>query len=58
MKHGTDFKNKVYEIVRIIPKGKIMTYKQVAKLVGQPKAWRAVGNTLNKNLNLHPHTKI
>jgi len=51
MKHGTDFKNKVYEIVRKIPRGKIMTYKRVAKLVGQPKAWRAVGNALNKNLN-------
>lgn len=29
-----------------------MTYKQVAKLAGSPKAWRAVGNALNKNPNL------
>ena len=26
-----------------------MTYKQVAKITGHPKAWRAVGNILNKN---------
>ncbi len=43
------FKEKVYEIVRQIPKGKVMTYKGVAKLAGSPRAWRAVGNILNKN---------
>ena len=26
-----------------------MTYKEVAELAGRPKAWRAVGNILNKN---------
>lgn len=26
-----------------------MAYKEVAKLVGSPKAWRAVGNILNKS---------
>jgi O-6-methylguanine DNA methyltransferase len=43
------FKNKIYEIVRRIPPGKTVTYKEVAKLAGKPKAWRAVGNILNKN---------
>jgi O-6-methylguanine DNA methyltransferase len=43
------FKNRVYEIVREIPKGKVLTYKIVAKLIGSPRAWRAVGNILNKN---------
>ncbi len=28
-----------------------MTYKAAAKLVGRPKAWRAVGNILNRNRN-------
>ena len=28
-----------------------MTYKKVAKLAGRPKAWRAVGNILNRNQN-------
>jgi O-6-methylguanine DNA methyltransferase len=28
-----------------------MTYKQVAKAAGRPRAYRAVGNILNKNYN-------
>ena len=43
------FKNRVYQIVRKIPKGKIITYKEVAKKAGFPRAWRAVGNVLSKN---------
>jgi len=45
------FKNKVYEVVRKIPKGKVLTYKKVARLAGRPKAWRAVGNILARNKN-------
>ena len=44
-----DFKNYVYDVVKKIPRGKILSYKLVAKLAGKPKAWRAVGNILNKN---------
>ena len=29
-----------------------MTYKEVAKLAGSPRAFRAVGNALNKNSDL------
>lgn len=43
------FTEKVYEVVRGIPKGKVMTYVQVAQAAGSPKAFRAVGNILNKN---------
>jgi len=43
------FKRKVLEIVKRIPKGKVMTYAKIAKIAGRPKAWRAVGNILNKN---------
>ncbi|HNZ86211.1 MAG TPA: MGMT family protein [bacterium] len=45
------FSEKVYKIVSKIPKGSVMTYKQVAKLAGNEKAYRAVGNILNKNYN-------
>jgi O-6-methylguanine DNA methyltransferase len=45
------FKDKVYAIVKKIPKGQTLTYKAVAAAVGQPKAYRAVGNVLNKNYN-------
>jgi len=43
------FQEKVYEIVKKIPKGEVLTYKEVAIFSGKPKAWRAVGNFLNKN---------
>lgn len=45
----TSFQQKVFRIVRRIPPGKVLSYKQVAKLAGYPKAYRAVGNILNKN---------
>jgi len=43
------FSEKVYEIVKKIPKGKVLTYMEVAKRAGNMKAGRAVGNILNKN---------
>jgi len=43
------FTQKVYQIVKNIPKGQTLSYKQVAVLAGRPKAYRAVGNILNKN---------
>lgn len=45
----TPFEEKVYEVVKKIPIGKVLTYKEVARLVGRPLAFRAVGNALNKN---------
>lgn len=36
-------------IVSKIPKGQTLTYKEVAQKAGNPKAYRAVGNILNKN---------
>jgi methylated-DNA-protein-cysteine methyltransferase-like protein len=35
--------NEVYEIVRLIPPGTVMTYGQIAKLCGRPLTPRAVG---------------
>lgn len=46
-----DFQAKVYNIVRKIPKGKVLTYKQVAQKSNFPLAHRAVGNALAKNKN-------
>lgn len=43
------FRERVFEVVRNIPAGKTLGYKQVAQLAGNPRAWRAVGNILNKN---------
>jgi O-6-methylguanine DNA methyltransferase len=45
----TDFQQKIYDVVKTIPRGKTLSYKQVATLAGRPNAFRAVGNILNKN---------
>lgn len=42
------FADKVYEITKKIPKGKVSTYKEISKALGC-KAYRAVGQVLNKN---------
>lgn len=48
MIHSTarDFYPEVYEIVRQIPKGKVMTYGQIARLLGRPQNSRLVGQAL------------
>lgn len=43
------FAEKVYDVVRKIPKGKTLTYVEVAKKAGSPRAARAVGNIMKKN---------
>lgn len=45
------FKDKVFAVVKKIPKGKILTYKEVARLVNSPKSYRAVGNVLHTNFD-------
>lgn len=45
----TDFQKKVLLEVAKIPKGEVRTYKEIAKAIGKPRAYRAVGNALNKN---------
>lgn len=42
------FSEKVFSKLNQIPKGKITTYKALAEALGT-KAYRAVGNALNKN---------
>jgi methylated-DNA-protein-cysteine methyltransferase-like protein len=36
----------VYRLVRRIPRGKVLTYGQVAAMIGRPRAARAVGTAL------------
>ena len=42
------FNDSVWEVCKSIPKGKVSTYKEIAKALNT-KAYRAVGNALNKN---------
>lgn len=44
-----EFTDKVFEIVRRIPKGKVSTYGQVARLMGSPRSARYVGFALRRN---------
>lgn len=43
------FTEKIYELARKIPKGKVATYGQLAKLAGKPGAARAVGAAMRTN---------
>lgn len=43
------FRDRVYKVVSKIPKGSVLTYKEVAKKAGSPNAVRAVGTALSKN---------
>jgi len=45
------FSFKAYQVVKKIPKGGFLSYKEVAKKAGNPKAYRAVANLMAKNQN-------
>jgi len=44
-----NFKEKIYGLCSSIPKGKVATYGQLARLAGKPKAARAVGVFMKNN---------
>lgn len=46
---GTDFQISVWLELTKIKKGEVVTYKELAKRIGKPKAIRAVANAVGKN---------
>ena len=46
---GTDFQIKVWNAISKIPKGKVKTYKELARSIRKPRASRAVANACGKN---------
>ncbi len=54
------YADEVYAILDKIPKGKVVTYKQIAIMLGNKNLARVVGNVLHKNpLPLvHPCYKV
>ncbi len=46
------FTEKVYDVVAKIPRGKVLTYQEVARLAGSPGASRAVGTAMKNNPDL------
>ncbi|AYZ36391.1 methylated-DNA--[protein]-cysteine S-methyltransferase [Chryseobacterium indologenes] len=57
---GTEFQEKVWQLLREIPMGEIRTYKQQSEFLGNPKAIRAVGtaNGINKIAILIPCHRV
>lgn len=43
------FAERVYSILAEIPRGRVISYTQLASLAGSPRAARAVGTVLRKN---------
>ncbi|NVM35677.1 MAG: MGMT family protein [Candidatus Lokiarchaeota archaeon] len=57
----SDFTEKIIQIIKNIPKGKVLTYGFIAKLAGNPRAARQVSWTLHsssKKYNLPWHRVI
>jgi methylated-DNA-protein-cysteine methyltransferase-like protein len=48
-----DFFQQVYQVVRLIPKGKVSSYGAIAKYLGSAKSSRVVGYAMNNS-----HTQI
>lgn len=46
---GTVFQVKVWEALLAIPEGEVASYNQIATMIGQPKAVRAVASAIAKN---------
>ena len=41
-----EFYSQVYELVEKIPRGKVISYSQIARVLGYPRAARAVGRAM------------
>lgn len=51
MKKALSFSQKVFRAVTLIPQGKVATYSEISRIIGRPRAYRAVGNILHHNPN-------
>ena len=49
--NGTPFQKAVWKEIDKIPYGKIVTYSEIARNIGRPKAARAVANACGENPN-------
>lgn len=46
-----EFAQKVFDVVRRVPRGRVVTYGQVARMIGHPRSARYVGYALHSNPN-------
>ena len=49
-----DFFEQVYQVVRLIPKGRVTSYGAIAKYLGAAKSSRVVGYAMNAAHNIKP----
>ncbi len=48
---NNSFNERCYELLKLVPEGKVTTYREIAKAL-HTRAWRAVGSAMAKNRNL------
>ncbi len=48
--HAASIQHEIYQVVALIPRGKVATYGQIAALAGFPRYARLVGYALNRQL--------
>ena len=53
MKTGEDFFEMVYEVVRLIPEGRVTSYGAIAKYLGTARSSRIVGWAMNSSHSHH-----
>lgn len=51
MNNNSNFNERCYQLLKLIPEGKVTTYGEIARALNT-KAWRAVGSAMAKNKNL------
>ena len=45
----TEWHDQVWRALRRVPRGRVVTYRTLARWAGRPRAYRAVGNILHRN---------
>lgn len=54
MPKQNNFFESVYEVVRLIPAGRVTTYGAIARFLGSAKSARMVGWAMNASFTVHP----
>lgn len=54
MKKQKSFYEKVHEVARLIPSGRVTSYGAIAKHLGSPQGARMVGWAMNNSFHAHP----
>ncbi len=49
LRRVTGFNERVLTAASTIPSGRVATYQHIARIIGHPRAYRAVGNALHRN---------